>query len=361
MLSTKASVGLFLCAGTVLFGAGLFLLGDQKKLFTRSFEVRSDFESVAGLEKGANVRVAGLNAGEVKTIEVLPQKEAEAKRFRLHLRVDRKLQKMVDLDSIAVIETEGLVGNKYLEIQPGDELGAQCGDPCQISSQETFDFSDLMQEARGLLSNTDSTIQTAGEVGENINRVLGRFLARDANGKTGADNLTATTANAQAAFSNLADSTEALKHNFFLRGFFNKRGFFNLGDMSVTDYLSSDFVTKKRAKRVWVEAASIFTSAKSGEEELSPAGRSKLDEAVAAFASELANSPLVIEAYALEGSPDARFRRAQRRGLLVQTYLQQRFQLKPKYVGAIALVDSPPKQTGKTTWDGVSLVLLPQR
>jgi hypothetical protein len=354
MLSTKANVGLFVTAGVVLFAVGLFWIGDRKKVFSRGFEVHTTFEKVAGLEPGANVRVGGLDAGEVKKIEIPADGQTG---YLLRIRLDRKFLPLIRQDSIALIQTDGLVGNKFLEIEKGSEEIPECADPCMITSVETSDFPDLMRQASGLLRNTDRAIQNAGEVADNMNRVLGTFLTRDQNGKDGASNLNATVASAQAAMTNLADNTEALKHNFFFRGFFNKRGFFNLNELNPTDYRDSNFVKSKTAKRVWLEGKRLFTT----KDELSADGKKQLDQTMAEFVAYLPNSPIMVEGYSTDGSAEERYRKAQQRSVAAQQYLQQKFQLNPKYVGAIPLVDQPPPKTGQTTWDGIALVMVPAK
>src|ERR1700722_2973613 len=114
MWSQKASVGAFLIGGTLLFGVGLFMIGSRQKIFTRGFYVYSDFASVSGLQTGANVRVSGLDAGEVVDIQV-PSNPASL--YRVKLRVAEKIHPLVRQDSVAAIQTEGLVGDKFLEIE----------------------------------------------------------------------------------------------------------------------------------------------------------------------------------------------------------------------------------------------------
>lgn len=63
-------VGAFVIGGLVLFSVGLFLIGDRRMLFRKTFEVRSQFSRISGLQSGAKVRVAGLDAGEVTGIHV---------------------------------------------------------------------------------------------------------------------------------------------------------------------------------------------------------------------------------------------------------------------------------------------------
>ena len=65
-----ALVGGFVIGGVLLFGAGLFLIGDRRLLFDRQFEINSTFGKVTGLQVGTRVRLAGLDAGEVLEIQI---------------------------------------------------------------------------------------------------------------------------------------------------------------------------------------------------------------------------------------------------------------------------------------------------
>ncbi len=99
----------------------------------------------------------------------------------------------------------------------------------------------------------------------------------------------------------------------------------------------------------------LFTKNHSGEEVLSADGRHNIDQAVGQF-KEIYDKPLVIEGYASSGSPSDELLQSRRRATLVQTYLQLHYHLQPKNTGIVALRNTPPQNTGKTTFDGVSLV-----
>ncbi len=356
MSSLKLSVGAFLIGGTLLFGVGLFMIGSRQKIFSRGFHVYSDFESVSGLETGANVRVAGLEAGEVEEIQVPSQTSSS---FRVKLRLTDKVHPLVRQDSVALIQTEGLVGDKFLEISKGSSQAAECKDGGTIPSKEPFDFADLMQDARNLFQTTGTTLESAGHVADHMDQALSTFLTPQSDGKNGAVHLNETVASAQRAMTNLADDTEAMKHNFFLRGFFKKRGFYDLSNLTPDQYRDSKFVKDHSAMRVWLSSGQVFSSPAQSTEELSAKGRKEVDQAMAAFVPDLPNRPIVVEGYSEHGSADERFRLSQQYARTVQHYLKARFKLAENMVGAIPLGDTPPKSTGKQQWDGVSLVLLP--
>ena len=70
MKTIYSKVGLFVICGLLLSGAAMFLIGDRHQAFTRHIEYYSDFVNLAGLTRGAQVRVAGMVAGEVVSIGV---------------------------------------------------------------------------------------------------------------------------------------------------------------------------------------------------------------------------------------------------------------------------------------------------
>src|SRR5690242_16567053 len=65
MPNKNVSVGFFVLGGMLLLGAALFLIGDRRQTFGQHVEDYSEFRNLAGLSKGAKVRVGGMDAGEV--------------------------------------------------------------------------------------------------------------------------------------------------------------------------------------------------------------------------------------------------------------------------------------------------------
>jgi phospholipid/cholesterol/gamma-HCH transport system substrate-binding protein len=146
-----------------------------------------------------------------------------------------------------------------------------------------------------------------------------------------------------------------LKHEFFFKGFFKHRGYDNLDDLPVERYRTGQVFKKQPESRQWIAAPDLFTINQSGEETLSAQGRQNIDQAVGQFKG-LYDKPLVVEGYASSGSPSEELLRSRRRAAMVRNYLQLHFHLQPKDTGIIALSSAPPESTGKTTFDGVSLV-----
>ena len=158
----KSAMGAFVIGGFVLFAAGLFLIGDRRLLFSDSGEYYTEFAQVSSLEAGATVRVAGMNGGEVLEVQVPTAPEGK---FRVKFSIVEKLHPIVRSDSVASLQTDGLLGNKYLLVSSGTSLSSIAPRESTIPSREPFEISDLLNQIRQTVSAIDMTVgQVKGDV-----------------------------------------------------------------------------------------------------------------------------------------------------------------------------------------------------
>jgi phospholipid/cholesterol/gamma-HCH transport system substrate-binding protein len=157
MASTdKAATGAFVIGGLLLFGLGLFLIGDRRMLFSRSAEYYTEFAQISALSAGAKVRAGGMDAGEIVEI-LVPQ--GPGSKFRLKLKIIEKLFPIIRTDSVASIQTDGLLGSKFLQIDIGTRGRAPAN--YTLPSREPFEIGDLLAKIRETVSALDKTV---GEV-----------------------------------------------------------------------------------------------------------------------------------------------------------------------------------------------------
>jgi phospholipid/cholesterol/gamma-HCH transport system substrate-binding protein len=434
-----AVVGAFVIVGILLFAVGLFLIGNRRMMFNDTFEVYAEFSKVAGLQNGAIVRVAGLDAGEVETIH-LPT--SPSGRFRIKFRVREDIHALIRLDSVASIQNDGLVGNKFIQIEAGTDQSPQVADRGTIQSREPFDLADMLKrvnetidlvttmitdihvrldealqavstmaaEGQKMIQDVSSEVQaitTSGQkVAADLQQIvtgvrqgrgsLGKFVNDDAvyervksiaaEAERAVTNLREASENAKNAIADfrgdkgpiqgvvgdlqqalnaaketltdLADNSEALKRNFFFRGFFNQRGYFDLDDIGVEEYrrgaLESD---DRRVLRVWVGADVLFATDANGNEQLTDSGRQRLDSAMAPFLRYPRNTPFVIEGYAAGPTTDAQFVLSRSRALQVRDYLVGKYGLAPGHVATMPLGAEAPGSPANDRWDGVALAM----
>ncbi|HPQ16093.1 MAG TPA: hypothetical protein PLP04_12740, partial [Bryobacteraceae bacterium] len=164
------------------------------------------------------------------------------------------------------------------------------------------------------------------------------------------DDLRDTIMNTREATSDFADDMEALKRNWFFRGFFKRRGFYDLDEVSQEDYLSGKITRGREPERQWLHRSELFDEGPEGRELLSEKGKKKLAIAIAPYLKLSPNTLLFVEGYASGGSREEQFLRSRERARMIRRYLVQRFDLKGNYVGAI------PMDNVKSDWEGVSIV-----
>ncbi len=70
--ATDVKVGLFVAAGIAATFASLFLVGQERRLWEKTVDLRAQFSNVGGLKVGGAVRLAGVNIGIVSKIELPP-------------------------------------------------------------------------------------------------------------------------------------------------------------------------------------------------------------------------------------------------------------------------------------------------
>ena len=173
-------VGVFVLGGLLLFTLGLFMIGDRQMLFSKQFTVYTEFKKITGLQPGAIVRVSGAKAGSI--IEILPP-NAPSEKFRVKLEIAEDLHQLVRTDSIASIETEGLVGGSFLGISTGTDAAPRVAADATIAGREPFDITELMQQMGDTVKkvnqtfddmkgDVENTVMAIGDTVDNANTLL---------------------------------------------------------------------------------------------------------------------------------------------------------------------------------------------
>src|SRR6185312_10414615 len=153
MNSTRAVlVGAFVAGGIGLFSIGLFLIGNRRMLFADNFDMRSEFAEIAGLQVGAKVHVAGMDAGEVREIHV---QTGPRGKFQVIMRVRSDLHPVIRVDSVASIQNDGLVGNKFVQIEAGTDAAPLVAENGAIRSEEPIDLSDIIKKMSDTIDNVN--------------------------------------------------------------------------------------------------------------------------------------------------------------------------------------------------------------
>jgi phospholipid/cholesterol/gamma-HCH transport system substrate-binding protein len=209
---------------------------------------------------------------------------------------------------------------------------------------------DTMTQIRSALTRANATIQQ-------VQQSLTEALGPDVNGVTAGQNISESLSNVNAATGNMDEDTEALKHNFFFKGYFHHRGYYTLSGLSPEEYRRSKFFGNTQSPRAWLQADALFQQGPHGTEELSPDGKRTIDAAVASLGDAIFTHPIVIEGYSDATIPADALSWSYSRAQLVRNYLEARYPFTTKNVGVMPLSTSPPLGLGHDHWSGVCILI----
>ena len=139
---TEVIAGAFVLASIALLLIVVVFVGRHENVFEARYQITGLFNSVIGLQIGAEVQLAGINVGYVNAIEFGPQKNVIVR-----MSVKRSEQKRIRTDSIATIRTMGLMGDQYIEITLGSQNAPVIVNGGAIETRQRFELTDLAQIA----------------------------------------------------------------------------------------------------------------------------------------------------------------------------------------------------------------------
>jgi phospholipid/cholesterol/gamma-HCH transport system substrate-binding protein len=304
----------------------------------------STLDAVTTTVNNANNLVVGLNQGR-GTIGMLLHDEKTATDIREAVGNIRQASSSI---SHASEQADALVSD-FQSRGLGGKVDAMVSDLQSRNLGEKLDKA--MQNVHSATHNIDTTTQQ-------LHQTITKALAPDVHGVDAGDNIRQSLSNLNQATGNMAEDTEALKHQFFFKGFFKQRGYFSMARLAPDKYRQDKVFANPKNQRVWIEAAQLF-EAKQGEGDvLSPVGKMRIDEAVARLGDRVMGGGVVIEGYAVSGAPGDQLAVSRGRAILVRDYLRTRFQLDNRNIGFVPLRGMPPPATQKESWNGVCIVLL---
>jgi len=234
-MSRAARLGAFIVVTMAILVAGVFIIGSKQYLFSSTYQVKAQFSNVAGLDAGADVRVGGVHSGTVHSIE-LPHKTGD--RVTVTIDLSKSTHEIIKQDSVATIETEGMLGNQYLAISFGSAGSPNVRNGDMLVSQQPLEMADLLRKASDILDSSQQAIQNTTLATASLNSISAKIdhgegtVGALVNDKQLYSNLQLTTeamhntmVQAQAGVNDFQENMEALKHNFLLRGYFKSRGY----------------------------------------------------------------------------------------------------------------------------------------
>lgn len=146
---TQIEVGIFVVLGLCVALASLFFIGRDRSFFGQSYSLVASFDDVSGLRSGAVVQLAGLNVGHVEGVR-LPR-DKTTKNLEVTLKISKRFSEFIRRDSSATIETQGLLGDKFILITRGSMHQPALKDRDQIQTEGAGGITDLTNKGKEMV------------------------------------------------------------------------------------------------------------------------------------------------------------------------------------------------------------------
>lgn len=164
-------LGIFIISGLLILVVSLYLIGRNRNFFGSNFMLKARFGDVSGLMPGNNVRFSGIQCGTVEDIEIVNDTTIEVR-----ILINRKTSRYIRSNARAAIGTEGLMGNKVINITPGTTDAPPMADGGMLHTGADKGLDDMM----GALSATgDNALVISSDLKEVARRINNSPMLRD--------------------------------------------------------------------------------------------------------------------------------------------------------------------------------------
>ncbi len=213
----KIRLGLFVAGGIALFVFAIFIIGKQKNLFNPVYSLTTTFYNVSGLQVGNKVRFSGIDVGTVDNIQIINDSTVKVNLF-----IRKEVQQYIKTNSEVTIASEGLIGDKMIQITQGTHNASYAKDGQFLKSVEPVEIDAIMVSLQSTADNAEIISDELADIMININSGEGT-LGRLIKDTVIAENLSKTMQNLKSSSKGLDENMEAAKENFLLRGYFKKK------------------------------------------------------------------------------------------------------------------------------------------
>ena len=370
-MSRTARLGAFIFVALLIFALTVFLIGEKRFLFSSTYHLKTAFDNVAGLDEGAPVRAGGVRIGTVEKIR-LPSRPAE--KILIEMQLEDSTHAVLRKDSVAAIETEGLLGSKYMEISFGSAQGEALRDGDMLPSRPPLDYADIARKASLTIDTARQAIESVKDAVDSSKVAIGNLngassdvksitgkidkgqgtIGAFVNDKKTFENINSMTASlqevvveAKTGVVSFQENMEALKHNFLLRGFFKDRGYFDSADL--TRFAVERLPVDPPLKKFIITNPDLFDkpdNAKLDREKL-------LNEAGKYLESNRFGLVVIVAYVGAQGAKEQNLKLSQARAAAVRQYLAEKFDLDDSRIRTLGLGENT--EAGK---DGALEILI---
>ncbi len=162
--SRNVKLGIFVLSGLTLLIFSLYIIGKNKNIFESTISIHAKFYNTSGLMTGDNVRLMGINIGTVKKIELLSDTIVDVEMI-----INKNASSFIKNNSVAKIGTDGLMGNRLVNIEPVTENSELIEDGDQLPTYKAIETSEMLETLFATNENINAISFDIKEISAKIN------------------------------------------------------------------------------------------------------------------------------------------------------------------------------------------------
>jgi len=161
---SQLRVGLTVISASLTLALLLFLMSGTGGYFSHRITLVSYFDNASGLRVGAPVRLSGVDIGNVSAIRVVPDKDKQNTPVEVIMKVGTKYGFNLRRDSMTSLDTAGVLGETYLDIDSSQAVGAVAKNGDVLPTQVHPDFNEVVRSSQSTLQNMDALLKRADRI-----------------------------------------------------------------------------------------------------------------------------------------------------------------------------------------------------
>ena len=161
---SQLRVGITVIVASLTLGFLLFLMSGTSGWFTPRITLKSYFDNAQGLRQGAPVRLAGVDIGNVTRIRIVPDHDKQLTPVEITMKVSTKYGYALHRDSVTSLDTAGVLGETYLDIESAQAVGPTAQDGDTLPTQVHPDFNQVVRASQSTLENMDALLKRADRI-----------------------------------------------------------------------------------------------------------------------------------------------------------------------------------------------------
>jgi phospholipid/cholesterol/gamma-HCH transport system substrate-binding protein len=164
---SQLRVGLTVGLSLIVVALAIFFIGGQVGIFGRTYSVKAFFADASGLSGGAAVQLAGIPVGNVSKLTITNSTQP-GHAVEVVLKISRKYQDQVRSDSVATIETAGLLGQSFVNVTRGTPGKPVVPPGGEVKTEGGTDIKKIVANTNDVLVNLRGVSEQLSDVAHQI-------------------------------------------------------------------------------------------------------------------------------------------------------------------------------------------------